>query len=137
MNAIGYVRVSTQEQAKEGISVDNQEALAYKTKEEEYLGSPPLGFEAVEKELKRNDDELAVVQEVFRLKRGYRGKNRLSLREIAKRLNEAGFTGKRGAKFYHGTVIFLEILSILRFLDNQWIKKERFLSILDFLVFET
>lgn len=26
MNAIGYVRVSTQEQAKEGISVDNQEA---------------------------------------------------------------------------------------------------------------
>ena len=26
MKAIGYIRVSTQEQAKEGISVDNQEA---------------------------------------------------------------------------------------------------------------
>lgn len=89
------------------ISERTREALAYKIKEEEYLGSPPLGFEAVEKELKRNDDELAVVQEVFRLKGDYRGKNRLSLREIAKRLNDGGFSSKRGAKFYHGTVSYI------------------------------
>ena len=86
------------------ISERTREALAYKIKQEEYLGSSPLGFEAAEKELKRNDDELAVVLEVSRLKRDYRGKNRLSLREIAMRLNEAGFRGKRGAKLYHGTV---------------------------------
>ena len=89
------------------ISERTREALAYKIEEEEYLGSPPLGFEAVEKELRRNDDELAVVQEVFRLKTNYRGKNRLSLREIAGRLNDAGFSSKRGAKFYHGTVSYI------------------------------
>ncbi len=89
------------------ISERTREALAYKIKQEEYLGSPPLGFKAVKKELKRNDDELTVVQEVFRLKRDYRGKNRLSLREIAKRLNNAGFRSKRGGKFYHGTVSYI------------------------------
>ena len=89
------------------ISERTREALAYKIKQKEYLGSPPLGFEAIEKELKRNDDELEVVEEVFKLKKGYRGKNKLSLRQIAKRLNEREFRSKRGAKFYHGTVSYI------------------------------
>lgn len=89
------------------ISERTREALAYKIKQGEYLGSPPLGFEALEKELKRNDDELEVVEEVFKLKKSYRGKNRLSLRQIAKRLNEGEFRSKRGAKFYHGTVSYI------------------------------
>ena len=88
------------------ISERTREALAYKIKQGEYLGSPPLGFEALEKELKKNNDELGVVEEVFKLKKG-RGKNRLSLRQIAKRLNERGFRSKRGAKFYHGTVSYI------------------------------
>jgi len=88
------------------ISERTREALAYKIKQGEYLGSPPLGFEALEKELKKNNDELEIVEEIFKLKKG-RGKNRLSLREIAKRLNEAGFRSKRGAKFYHGTVSYI------------------------------
>jgi len=88
------------------ISERTREALAYKIKQGEYLGSPPLGFEALEKELKKNKDELGVVEEIFKLKKG-RGKNRLSLRQIAKRLNEAGFRSKRGAKFYHGTVSYI------------------------------
>lgn len=88
------------------ISERTKEALAYKIKQGEYLGSPPLGFEALEKELKKNNDELEVVEEIFKLKKG-RGKNRLSLRQIAKRLNERGFRSKRGAKFYHGTVSYI------------------------------
>jgi len=88
------------------ISERTREALAYKIKQGEYLGSPPLGFEALEKELKKNNDELEVVEEIFKLKKG-RGKNRLSLRQIAKRLNERGFRSKRGAKFYHGTVSYV------------------------------
>jgi len=88
------------------ISERTREALAYKIKQGEYLGSPPLGFEALEKELKKNSDELGVVGEIFKLKKG-RGKNRLSLRQIAKRLNETGFKSKRGAKFYHGTVSYI------------------------------
>jgi len=88
------------------ISERTREALAYKIKQGEYLGSPPLGFEALEKELKKNNDELEVVEEIFKLKKG-RGKNRLSLRQIAERLNERGFRSKRGAKFYHGTVSYI------------------------------
>jgi len=88
------------------ISERTREALAYKIKQGEYLGSPPLGFEALEKELKKNNDELEVVEEIFKLKKG-RGKNRLSLRQIAKRLNEVGFKSKRGTKFYHGTVSYI------------------------------
>jgi len=88
------------------ISERTREALAYKIKQGEYVGSPPLGFEALEKELKKNNDELGVVEEIFKLKKG-RGKNRLSLRQIAKRLNEEGFRSKRGAKFYHGTVSYI------------------------------
>lgn len=89
------------------ISERTREALAYKIKQKEYLGSPPLGFEALKKELKKNDDELAVVQEVFKLRKNHRGKNRLSLRQIAKKLNERGFRSKRRAKFYHGTVSYI------------------------------
>jgi len=89
------------------ISERTREALAYKVKQREYLGSSPLGFKAMEKELKRNDNELAIVQEIFKLKKSYRGKNRLSLRQIAKTLNETGFRNKRGVKFYHGTVSYI------------------------------
>lgn len=88
------------------ISERTRDSLRRKIELGEYLGSPPLGFEALEKELKKNDDELEVVEEIFKLKKGW-GKNRLSLRQIAKRLNDRGFRSKRGAKFYHGTVSYI------------------------------
>ncbi len=88
------------------ISERTRDSLRRKIELGEYLGSPPLGFEALQKELKENNDELEVVKEIFKLKRGW-GKNRLSLRQIAKRLNEEGFRSKRGAKFYHGTISYI------------------------------
>lgn len=88
------------------ISERTRDSLRRKIERGEYLGSPPLGFEALEKELKRNSDELEVVGEIFKLKKGW-GKNRLSLRGIAKRLNEEGFRSKRGAKLYHGTISYI------------------------------
>jgi len=88
------------------ISERTREALRYKISKGEFVGTPPLGFEALEKELKKNNDELGVVEEVFKLRK-CRGKNRLSLRQIAKRLNKEGFGSKRGAKFYHGTVSYI------------------------------
>ncbi len=88
------------------ISERTRDSLRRKIELGEYLGSPPLGFEALEKELKKNDDELEVVKEIFKLKKGW-GKNRLSLRQIAKRLNDRGFRSKRRAKFYHGTVSYV------------------------------
>lgn len=89
------------------ISERTREALQYKISKGELVGSPPLGFEAVEKELKKNDNELKVVRKVFKLRNGYRGKNRLSLRGIARRLNEAGLRTKKDKQFSHKTVSYV------------------------------
>jgi len=88
------------------ISERTREALRYKKEKGELVGSPPLGFEAIEKELRKTQDELIVVQEIFKMKRG-RGKNKLSLRQIANRLNEQMIPTKRGGKWYAGTVRYI------------------------------
>jgi len=88
------------------ISERTKEALQYKISKGELVGSPPLGFEAIEKELRKTQDELIVVQEIFKMKRG-RGKSKLSLRQIANRLNEKVIPTKRGGKWYAGTVRYI------------------------------
>lgn len=88
------------------ISERTREALQYKISKGELVGSPPLGFEAIEKELRKTQDELVVVQEIFKMKRG-RGKNKLSLRQISNRLNEQMIPTKRGGKWYAGTVRYI------------------------------
>lgn len=88
------------------VSERTREALQYKISKGELVGSPPLGFEAIEKELKKTQDELVVVQEIFKMKKG-RGKNKLSLRQIANRLNEKMIPTKRGGKWYAGTVRYI------------------------------
>jgi len=89
------------------ISERTKDALRRKKELGELVGSPPLGFEAVEKELRKNDDELGIVEEVFKLRNDHRGKNKLSLRTIAKRLNEAGLRTKRDKKFSHKTLSYI------------------------------
>jgi len=88
------------------ISERTREALQYKISKGELVGSPPLGFEAIEKELKKTQGELVVVREIFKLRKG-RGKNKLSLRQIANRLNEQMIPTKRGGKWYAGTVRYI------------------------------
>ena len=77
------------------ISERTKDALQYKKEKGELVGSPPLGFEAIKNKLKKNDDELEIVTEIFKLNNNYRGKNKLSLREIAGKLNKAGFRTKK------------------------------------------
>ena len=89
------------------ISERTRDALRRKIELGEYLGSPPLGFEAVEKELRKNDNELRIVEWIFKLREKYRGRNKLSLRAIAKRLNEAGLRTKKENNFSHKTVSYI------------------------------
>jgi len=89
------------------ISERTKEALRYKKEKGEPVGSPPLGFEAIKNKLKKNDDELEIVAEIFKLNNNHRGKNRLSLREIAKRLNSVGFRTKKNKEFSHKTVSYI------------------------------
>jgi len=88
------------------VSERTKEALRYKIGKGEPVGSPPLGFEAVEKELRKTQDELVVIREIFKMKRG-RGKNKLSLRQIANRLNKQMIPTKRGGRWYAGTVRYI------------------------------
>lgn len=89
------------------ISERTKEALRYKKEKGELVGSPPLGFEAIKKELKKNDDELEIVTEIFKLNNNHRGKNKLSLREIAKKLNSSGFRTKKKKDFSHKTISYI------------------------------
>jgi len=89
------------------ISERTRDALRRKIELGEYLGSPPLGFEAVEKELRKNDNELGIVEWIFKLREKYRGRNKLSLRAIAKKLNEAGLRTKKEKNFSHKTVSYI------------------------------
>jgi len=88
------------------ISERTKEALRYKISKGELVGSSPLGFEAIEKELRKTQDELVVIRQIFNMKRG-RGKNKLSLRQIANRLNEEMIPTKRGGKWYAETVRYI------------------------------
>lgn len=87
------------------ISERTKDALQYKSENDEYLGTPPLGFRAEGKDLKKVDQELQVVQRVWEL-RG-KGRKKLSLAEVARRLNEEGCQSKRGGRFYHSTVAYI------------------------------
>jgi len=84
------------------ISERTREALRYKISQGENVGSPPLGFLAEDKKLLRIDGEFKVVSYVKSLKR-----KKLSLRQIANRLNEQGVSTKRGGKWYAGTVRYI------------------------------
>jgi len=88
------------------ISERTREALRYKKEKGELVGSPPLGFEAIKNNLKKNEDELEIVAKIFKLNR-HRGKNKLSLREIAKKLNSSGFRTKKNKDFSHKTVSYI------------------------------
>ena len=88
------------------ISERTKEALRYKKEKGELVGSPPLGFEAIKNNLKKNEDELEIVAKIFKLNR-HRGKNKLSLREIAKKLNSSGFRTKKNKDFSHKTVSYI------------------------------
>jgi len=89
------------------ISERTKDALRRKKELDEHVGSAPLGFEAKDKALEAKDDELKVVKYIFTLKNRYRGRYKLSLRGIARKLNEAGFRTKRDKKFSHKTVSYV------------------------------
>ena len=84
------------------ISERTKEALRYKISLGENVGSPPLGFLAEDKKLSGIEKELEVVEYIKSLKR-----KRLSLRQIANRLNEKGIPTKRGGSWYAGTVRYI------------------------------
>ena len=84
------------------VSERTKEALQYKISKGENVGSPPLGFLAEDKKLLRIDGEFKVVSYVKSLKR-----KKLSLRQIANRLNEQGVSTKRGGSWYAGTVRYI------------------------------
>ena len=84
------------------VSERTKEALRYKISLGEPVGSPPLGYEAKDKDLSGIAKELEVVEYIKRLKR-----KKLSLRQIANRLNEKGIPTKRGGKWYAGTVRYI------------------------------
>lgn len=64
-------------------------------------GTPPQGYRAVigTGRLAVNEDEVPVVKEVFKLR-----EQGLSMNKIATRLNDLGFTTRKGLKFYSQTV---------------------------------
>jgi len=84
------------------VSERTKEALRYKISLGEPVGSPPLGYEAKDKDLSGIEKELEVVEYIRSLKR-----KRLSLRQIANCLNEKGISTKRGGSWYAGTVRYI------------------------------
>ena len=84
------------------ISERTSEALGYKISQGENVGSPPLGFLAENKKLSRIDGEFEVVEHIKRLKR-----KKLSLRQIANRLNEQEIPTKRGGSWYAEMVRYI------------------------------
>jgi len=84
------------------VSERTREALRYKISLGEPVGSPPLGYEAKDKDLSGIEKELEIVKYIKGLKR-----KRLSLRQIANRLNEKGISTKRGGSWYAGTVRYI------------------------------
>jgi len=77
------------------ISERTSEALRFKISKGEPVGSPPSGYEAKGKKHSELKEELNTVRNIKRLKR-----RKLSLRQIANRLNEQGIPAKRGRRWY-------------------------------------
>ena len=99
------------------VSERTREALRYKISRGEPVGSPPLGYQVNGKGWEKLEGELKTVNFIKALKR-----KRLSLRQIANRLNEAGISTKRGGKWYAGTVRY-----ILR--NGRYKKRKRAVSV--------
>jgi site-specific DNA recombinase len=66
-------------------------------------GSVALGYTSEGKELQLAADEAETVRAIFNLKR----RKRLSINEIARRLNEEGYQTKRGGQWYASTVSYI------------------------------
>jgi len=90
------------EMERERIVERIKDALKNKKQRGEPLGSPALGFQAKGKKRVENPDELAVVKYLKKLR-----KKRLSMREIAKKLNEEEVPTKRGGKWSSSTVYYI------------------------------
>lgn len=84
------------------ISERTKDALSYKKRQGDRLGTPPLGFSLVGDELKERPEELAAVRYAKQLRR-----EGFSLRDIANHLDEAGHQTKRGGKWHRSTVRYL------------------------------
>lgn len=81
------------------ISERTKEALQWKKKNGEDLGTPPWGFQMNDKRLEKKEDELEIVGEIKKLRR-----KRLTFRAIARQLNEQGIPSKQGKSWHPGTV---------------------------------
>ena len=90
---------------RDTIAERTKDSLSLKAEKGEYLGAPPLGYRAEEKDLVAVDDEIAVVQEIRKLRGN--GRKRTSLRGIAETLNRKGYQAKRGGRFYASTVSYI------------------------------
>ncbi|HIE44241.1 MAG TPA: recombinase family protein [Candidatus Omnitrophica bacterium] len=84
------------------ISERTREALRYKISQGEPVGSPPLGYIAENKRLSEVEEELEIIRYIKKLRR-----KKLSLRQIANRLNEQSIPTKRGGTWYAGTVRYI------------------------------
>jgi len=79
-----------------------KDALEEKKRRGEPLGSPALGFRAEDKARIEDPEELSVAKYVKTLRR-----KRLSMGEIAKRLNEEEMPTKRGKRWHSSTVYYI------------------------------
>ena len=79
-----------------------KDALKEKKRRGEPLGSPALGFKAEDKERIEDPEELVIAKYVKTLRR-----KRLSMGEIANRLNEEEIPTKRGGKWHSSTVSYI------------------------------
>jgi len=77
-------------------------ALNYKKKNLEAYAPTPLGFERIEDTLKKDKEEWEIVDYIFQLR-----EEGLSYWKIAGDLNNRGIPGKRGGKWYAGTVRYV------------------------------
>lgn len=77
-------------------------ALQHKKKNLEAYAPTPLGFERVEDNLKKDKEEWGIVHYIFKLR-----ESGFSYWKIAKELNNRGIPGKRGGRWYAGTVRYV------------------------------
>jgi len=83
---------------RDTISERTKDALAYKAKNGEHLGTPPLGFKVNGDGLEPIEEELAIVRRIRELRE--RGRRKLSMQGIADRLNEEGYNTKRTGRWH-------------------------------------
>jgi len=77
-------------------------ALNHKKKNLEAYSPTPLGFERIEDTLRKDKREWEIVDYIFQLR-----EEGLSYWKIAEDLNNRGIKGKRGGKWYAGTVRYI------------------------------